>query len=54
MSERSEHKRRYNLRLEYIAHFEMWLREEPPMLPLFWRWRKWRDRRPTWEDFEKK
>lgn len=53
MSESREHKRRYNKRLEFIAHFEDWLEDEPPMLPFFWRWRKWLDRRPIWEDFDK-
>ena len=38
MSESREHKRRYNQRLEYIAHFQKWLNDEPPM----WRVRKWR------------
>lgn len=52
MSERREHKRRYNQRLEYIANFEKWLKREPPMLPFFWRWRKWRDSRPIWGEFE--
>lgn len=36
MSERKEKKRRYNLRLEYIAAFDRWLQSEPPMI-LFWR-----------------
>lgn len=46
MSERQEHKRRYIQRLEFIADFEKWLAQEPPMLPRFWRWKKWRDSRP--------
>lgn len=49
MSESREHKRRYNLRLEYIAHFSNWLKAEPPMI-LFWRWRKWKKSRPIWDD----
>ena len=52
MSERQEHKRRYNLRLEYIAKFNKWLEAEPPMI-LFLRWRKWKNSRPTWRDIEK-
>lgn len=47
MSERQEKKRRYNLRLEYIAHFQKWLNREPPM----WRvlaWRRWKRERPVW------
>lgn len=49
MRERREHKRRYNLRLEYIAQFEKWLESEPSMI-LFWRWRKWKNRRPIWKE----
>lgn len=45
MSESREHKRRYNLRLEYIAHFEKWLTDEPPMWRLFKRHR-WKRNRP--------
>lgn len=51
MSEKREHRRRYNLRLEYIAHFEDWLNNEPPMI-LFWRWKKWKKERPVWHDIE--
>ena len=32
MSEKQEKKRRYNQKLEYIAHVEKWLKQEPPML----------------------
>lgn len=49
MSESREHKRRYNLRLEYIALFNDWLKAEPPMI-MFWRWRKWKKNRPVWND----
>ena len=45
MSEKQEKKRRHNLQLEYIARFNEWLDNEPPML-LFWRWRKWMKCRP--------
>ena len=31
MSESREHKRRYNLRLQYIAEFCKWQDREPPM-----------------------
>lgn len=34
MSEKREHKRRYNLRLEYIAKFEKWIENEPPAFPV--------------------
>lgn len=53
MSESREHKRRYNKRLEFIAEFEKWLAKEPPMLPFFWRFRKWKDARPVWKDFDR-
>lgn len=45
MSESREHKRRYNQRLEYIAHFQKWLSDEPPMWRLF-KWRRWKRNRP--------
>lgn len=53
MSESREHKRRYNLRLEFIAEVARWLDREPPMI-LFWKWRKWKKERPIWENFSKK
>lgn len=40
MSESREHKRRYNLRLEFIAAFT--------------KWRKWKQGRPDWKEFSKK
>lgn len=49
MSESREKKRRYNLRLEYISHFSNWLDSEPPMW-MFWRWRKWKNSRPVWDN----
>lgn len=49
MSEKREKKRRYNLRLEYIAAFGKWLNAEPPMW-MFWRWAKWKRSRPVWDD----
>lgn len=52
MSGRRMNKTRYNQKLEYIRRFEWWLSWEPPMV-LFWRWRKWKKRRPKWEDVEK-
>ena len=45
MSARQQHKRRYNLKLQYIADVENWLRFEPPM----WRfiaWHRWKTARP--------
>ena len=49
MNEKQEKKRRYNLRLEYIAHFNKWLDSESPRWR-FIRWRKWKNSRPAWED----
>lgn len=50
MSESREHKRRYNARLAYITKFNRWLAEEPPML-LFWLWRRWKNQRPEYENY---
>ena len=49
MSERREHKRRYNQRLEYVDKFEKWLNAEPPMIRIF-KWRRWRLNRPSWKE----
>ena len=49
MNEKQEKKRRDNLRLEFIAHFNKWLDSEPPRWR-FIRWRKWKKNRPVWED----
>lgn len=49
MNEKQEKKRRYNLRLEFIARFNKWLDNEPPRWR-FIRWRKWKKSRPVWED----
>ena len=49
MSERQEKKRRYNQRLEYIAHFQKWIAEEPPMWRLI-AWHVWKRRRPIWKE----
>ena len=51
MSGRQMHKTRYNQKLEYIERFERWLRLEPPMI-LFWKWIRWKKKRPTWKDVE--
>ena len=45
MSERQEKKRRYNQNLEYIADFNRWLNEEPPILK-FISWHNWKKARP--------
>ena len=49
MSEKQEKRRRYNQRLEYIAAFEKWLSQEPPRI-FFWRWHRWKKRRPVWKE----
>ena len=41
MSEKREKKRRYNQNLEYIADFNRWLNEEPPILR-FVSWHNWK------------
>lgn len=51
MSERQEHKKRYNMRSEYIARFNKWLDAEPQIV-FFWRWKKWKKNRPVWKDIE--
>lgn len=51
MSERQEHKRRYNQRLQYIAEVYKWLETEPPIY-MYLKWKKWQKRRPTWNDIE--
>lgn len=53
MSERREHKRRYNQRLEYIAQFEKWEAEEPSILRIL-SWHKWLKNRPKWRANEVK
>lgn len=50
MSERREHKRRYNIRLMYIAEFEKWIMREPPMWRVF-RWHKWLRERPDMKEW---
>jgi hypothetical protein len=51
MSERQEHKRRYNQRLEYIAAFQKWIEQEPPMIRIV-KWHSWKKRRPVWRGGE--
>ena len=51
MSERQEKKKRYNLRLQYIAEFNKWLDREPPIFR-FVRWRRWKAERPVWTEVE--
>ena len=45
MSESKEHKNRYNQKLQFIAEFEKWLGNEPPMI-LFIRWKRWKKNKP--------
>ena len=51
MSERQEKKRRYNLRLMWIADFDKWLNREPPMWRVF-AWRRWKRERPVWTEVD--
>jgi len=51
MSERQEHKRRYNQRLEYIAAYDKWLMQEPPIYRLA-RWHRWKNNKPIWREIE--
>ena len=48
MSERQEKKHRYNQNLAYIADFNRWLNEAPPILR-FISWHKWKKARPKKE-----
>lgn len=48
MSESREHKKRYNLRLEYIAEFNKWLDREPPRMRTI-KWHRWKKERPIWK-----
>lgn len=48
MSERQEKRKRFNQRLAYVAEFEKWLENEPPMI-VFWRWHRWKKLRPIWK-----
>lgn len=48
MSERREHKKRYNQKLMFISEFTKWLESEPKMI-LFWRWRRWKASRPLFD-----
>ena len=49
MSESREHKRRYNMRLQYIAEYDKWLDREPPMWRVF-AWHRWKSERPVWKE----
>ena len=51
MSEKQEHRKRYNLRLMWIADYEKWLNKEPPMWRVF-SWHKWKRSRPKWEEVQ--
>ena len=51
MSERQEHKKRYNLRLQYIAEFGKWQDREPPMWKIF-AWHRWKAERPKWVEVD--
>lgn len=58
MSEKREKKRRYNEKLEYIAHFEEWIAEfqkwveqEPPVWR-FIKWHNWLNKKPIYKERE--
>lgn len=51
MSERQEHKKRFQMRVRYVAEFDKWLDREPPMFRVF-AWRRWKRERPVWEETE--
>lgn len=45
MSEKMEHRRRLNEKLNYIQRYELWLLYEPPMYRLI-AWHRWKKNRP--------
>ncbi len=49
MSEKQEHRKRYNRRLQFIAEFEKWIHREPPMYRMF-AWHRWKKSRPVWKE----
>lgn len=49
MGEKQEHRKRYNLRLMWIADYEKWLNKEPPMWRVF-QWHKWKRSRTQWQE----
>lgn len=49
MSEKQEHRRRFEARLRYLARFEAWLAAEPPMWKIF-SWVRWKSSRPQLEE----
>ena len=51
MSERQEKKKRYNLRLMWIADFQKWMDREPPIWRLI-AWHRWKKSRPTWQEVD--
>ncbi len=50
MSERQEHKKRFNAKVAWCRAFEEWLRNEPSMFRIF-AWRKWKKQKPNVEDY---
>lgn len=50
MSESREHKRRYNARLLFIADWDKWYSQRPPMLRII-KWVNWVKAEPTWGDY---
>lgn len=52
MSEKQEHKKRFNAKVRWVREFEKWLASEPSMLRIF-AWHKWKKAKPNLEDFIK-
>lgn len=50
MSERNEHRKRLNSRIEYAAAIERWAAKCPPVVK-FWAIKKWLKVMPRKEDF---
>lgn len=49
MSEKQEHKKRFQMRMRYVAEYDKWLSREPSM----WRviaWHRWKAEKPIMED----
>jgi hypothetical protein len=48
-SNKNNHRRRYNAKLEYIAKITNWLEAEPKMYHIF-AWRRWKKNRPIYRE----
>lgn len=52
MSEKQEHRKRWQAKVRYAHDFDKWLRSEPPMLMIF-SWLRWKKERPVLEEYAK-